>query len=173
MRHELDFFRPSRWSFSRDREISDFQNGINRIFHELGWPTRNQETFGKNSSEVAFAPACDVEETEEGYLLSFDLPGVAKENIKVELNDHDLVVSGERKEERKESSKTRRFVERSYGSFYRLFTLPNAMSAERIHANFENGVLKISIPKTEATKTKQIPIGGVKPATIGKDVRIA
>jgi HSP20 family protein len=163
MSHELDFFRPSRWNLSRER--AEFQKSVSRLFEEMGWTTQEQALPKKSLGEIAFTPACDVEETEGQYLLSFDLPGVAKENIKIELNDRDLVVSGEKKEERKETNKSRRFVERSYGSFYRVFTLPNSMSAEKVQANFENGVLKVSIPKTEATKTKQIPIGDAKTST--------
>jgi HSP20 family protein len=175
MNHELDFFRPSRWNLSRD--VSEFQKGVTRLFEDLGWSAQAQgqtHALAKPApSEIAFAPACDVEEIDGQYLLSFDLPGVARENIKIELNDRDLAISGEKKEERKETGKSRRFIERTYGSFYRSFTLPNAMSAEQIHANFENGVLKITIPKTEAAKSKQIPIGDAKTPAPSKTVQVA
>ena len=153
MSHELDFF----------------QKGVNRLFEDLGWTAQGRALSKKGLGEITFSPACDVEETEANYLLSFDLPGVAKENVKIELNDRELVVSGERKEERNEESKTRRFVERSYGSFYRTFTLPSAVGADKIRASFDNGVLKIAISKSEATKTKQIPIEDAKK---GKDMAI-
>jgi len=171
MSHEMDFLRPSRWNFSRD--MSEFQKGVNRLFEDLGWSAQGQPLSKKVSGEITFSPACDVEETEANYLLSFDLPGVAKENIKIELNDRDLVVSGEKKEERNEESKNRRFVERSYGSFYRMFTLPSAVGADKIQANFDNGVLKIAIPKIETSKTNRIPIGDAKKSKEGsKDATI-
>jgi len=151
MSHELDLLR------------SEYRKGWNRLFEELGWSAPQGQPLSK------FTPACDVEETEAQYMLSFDLPGVAKENIKIELNGRELSVSGERNEERNEESKTRKFVERSYGSFYRMFTLPSTVGAEQIQANFDNGVLKVAIPKAAASTTKQIPIGDAKR---GKDATI-
>lgn len=108
--------------------------------------------------EMGFMPACDLEETESQYLVNFDLPGVKKDQVKVEVRDNHLTISGERKEEHKIEKANRLSEERIYGSFMRHFTLPSNVDAEHVEASFENGVLRVAIPKAEGTKPKQIPI---------------
>lgn len=90
-----------------------------------------------------FSPACDIEETESSYLINFDLPGV-------------------RKDEREEQERNRRLWERSYGSFTRTFMLPTGIDPDQVEANYEDGVLCISVPKSESTKSRQIRIGEKK-----------
>ena len=108
--------------------------------------------------ERDFAPAMDVSETEENYMVSMDLPGLKKENISIEVVDNMLNVSGERKDELKyEEGQTHR-VERSFGSFKRSFTLPKTVNAEDIEAHYEDGVLNIRLPKTRLAQSKKIEI---------------
>lgn len=114
-------------------------------------------------TEPAFTPSCDVEETDTHYLMSFDLPGVKKEDIKVDLRDNQLTVTGERKEERKTDNKAVHRMERFYGSFARSFTLPTGVNPDQVEANYADGVLRIAIPKGEAARTSQIKIGEGKP----------
>jgi HSP20 family protein len=97
-----------------------------------------------------------VDETNTHYLMSFDLPGVKKEDVKIDLQENQLIVSGERKEETQGQGGSR---ERFYGAFSRSFTLPQNVDASKVEANYENGVLQIALPKTAVTTTgKQIPI---------------
>jgi HSP20 family protein len=107
---------------------------------------------------LQFSPPVDLDESEEAYELSVDLPGLSKDDIKLELKDGQLVVSGERKAEKEEEGKTRHVTERYYGSFSRVFLLPPNVDADRVDAKFDSGVLKISVAKSESSKPRQIPI---------------
>lgn len=129
----------------------DFQRGIQRMFS--GFPAFEGFDFAKN-----FAPACDLVETEQGYSLTADLPGVKLEDVRIEVQDRDLVISGESHQEKRESKKSDRVIERHYGSFRRSLTLPTEVDADDIHASFQDGVLKVEIPKAKKASSKRIPI---------------
>ncbi len=154
-----DIWRGERGVWNPIREMSRLQRRIDRMFDDFFSepfvsslvPSRELLPF---SEEVGFTPACDVEETDTHYLVSFDLPGVKKDDVKIELHENQLTVSGERKEEKK----GRGSRERYYGSFTRSFTLPSNVNADKAEANYENGVLQIALPKTAASVGKQIPI---------------
>lgn len=92
-------------------------------------------------------PVYDVDEREDHFALSVDLPGVKKDEIKIEVLDKDLTISGERK----------RF-DKSYGAFKHAFLLPNTVSADKIEAQYEDGVLQLYIPKTLAAQARTIQI---------------
>lgn len=145
------------------REMNRLQRRMDRMFGDFfSEPTFYSEPtlfspvndFFPVQEELSFAPPCDVEETNSHYLLSFDLPGVKKEDMKIDLRDNQLTISGERKEETKGAVSRERYC----GSFCRSFTLPANAKAEKIEANYQNGVLQVAIPKTEITVGKQIPI---------------
>jgi len=135
---------------------------MNRLQRRMG--RTMDEFFGEPLLSVSgeIVPACDVEETDSQFLMSFDLPGVKKEDIKIEQKDNQLTVSGERREEHTKDAKGRKSQERYYGTFFRSFTLPNNANMEKVEARFENGVLQLSVPKTAVTKGKQIPVKGGK-----------
>lgn len=99
----------------------------------------------------------DVQESEAAYFLSFDVPGINKEDIKIEVQGDMLTVSGERKRVNHEDRHAS-VSERSYGFFSRTFTLPEAVDSAKIEASFENGVLEIAVPKAEAEKARRIEI---------------
>jgi HSP20 family protein len=168
MKYDLDFFRGNTWT--PVRELFSLQREMNRLFDGQFFEKVLAPSTHRHSKEIEFAPACDVEETDAQYLMSFDLPGVPKENVKIELHDRQLVVSGEKTEEHKEDSKTRHVTERFHGSFKRIFTLPQSVSAEKFEASYENGVLKIAKGKTSASASKET----VKPKENGQSAsRIA
>lgn len=114
----------------------------------------------KEFERVAMTPSVEVHENKSYYTMKFDLPGVPKENIKIDLHDNVLTVSGERKEEKKEEDKEKRtyLSEVQYGAFTRSFTFPEGIDAERSEAKFENGVLSLNIPKKETSSRRQITI---------------
>ena len=123
--------------------------------------SREWENFfdgGKAGSVRQFVPAVDVEEDETHYLVNVEIPGVAKDNIKIEIKDSVLSISGEKKFERTEKNKNYYLSERSSGRFERRFTLPENVDADRVEAIHADGVLKVSIPKAEAAKPKVISI---------------
>lgn len=113
----------------------------------------------QRNSPQFFDVACDIDETNDHFVLSFDVPGIDKENIHIEAIGNSLVVSGER-QRKSESEKAGTFrSERSFGSFQRSFTLPEGVNSDLIEADYSNGVLQISIAKAEEKKAKKISIG--------------
>ena len=113
----------------------------------------------------------DLVETENKFVLRADLPGVAEEDVKVELDDNVLTVSGERKAEHEERKEGYYRVERSSGSFSRSLTLPEGVDADAVEAAFDKGVLEIRIPKPEQRKPRKVAIsvGGAQPAIEGAE----
>ena len=105
-------------------------------------------------------PAVDIADTEKGYEITAELPGMDEKNVEVKFTNGVLTVKGEKQEEKKENSKDYHLSERRYGSFQRSFTVPDGVDAEKIEATFKNGVLTITLPKTPEAqkKEKQIAI---------------
>lgn len=134
------------------RELLDLQRGINQLFGE---------SFGNPREDVAlkaWAPAVDVYEDENSFLIKVELPEVNRDDVKVSLNENTLSISGERRVENEEKRENYHRVERSYGQFYRSFTLPPNVNGESINAQFKDGVLRLTLPKREEAKPKQIEV---------------
>lgn len=113
----------------------------------------------ENPLPTPFALRVDVAEDNDNVFLHVELPGIEKQNVSVNVsNDRVLTIKGERKNEFKEEGKTFLRMERSYGSFERSFTLPANVKTDSINAQFDNGVLNITLPKTEESKPKTIVI---------------
>lgn len=108
--------------------------------------------------ERAWAPRANVAETDKTFEVELELPGMKPEEITVEMRNGDLVVSGEHKEEKEEKGKTFHRVERHYGKVYRRVPLPGAVESAKVEAKFHEGVLKVTLPKTEATEVKKIAV---------------
>ncbi|MBX3023091.1 MAG: Hsp20/alpha crystallin family protein [Bdellovibrionales bacterium] len=146
----------------RSREsLWDFMSEVEKAFDEV-WrnPT---ETRGENRRELAsFSPVVDLHESKDFYLVSMDLPGVPEKNIKVDVDQGRLSVSGERSREIKNEEGMFRRIERSYGRFERTFALPQNVSQDKIQARYENGVLEVLIPKAEVAQPKSISINKEK-----------
>lgn len=105
-----------------------------------------------------FVPSIDISETEDQFLISAELPGMNKEDININLENNRLSISGERTIEKEEQGKKFHRVETNYGSFERSFQLPDNVDEESISASYENGLLNISIKKSEQEVKKQIEI---------------
>jgi len=136
--------------YDRPATLTDwFENLFDDGF--FSWPSR----------EIAAAnwPRVDIVEEENAYRLHADLPGLAKDDIRISVENGVLTISGEKKAEKKEK-KTGEYAyyERSYGSFSRAFRLPEHVDSEHINAAYVNGVLELTINKTEAAKPKQIEV---------------
>ncbi len=108
--------------------------------------------------ERAWRPDVDVYETEGSYVLKADLPGINKEDIKIDVNDNTLTFKGEKKFEEKTEKEGYVRVERSYGSFTRSFSLSDNVDPENIKASYKDGVLEITLAKREEAKPKEINI---------------
>lgn len=135
------------------RDFAQLQDSFNRLFSEFA-------SLKKSSgmSEFSFSPSCDISEEGSNYIMKFDLPGVTKEQVKVEAENDQLTIWAERKEEKKSESRKKFLSEVCYGSYSRSFTMPGPIDEKKIDAKFENGVLTVTVPKTEQSKAKQIPI---------------
>lgn len=103
-------------------------------------------------------PAVDIRESDDTYEFTAELPGLSKDDVTITVEEKVLTLAGERKFEENEDKNSYHRVERTYGSFSRSFTLPNAVDSEKVAAKFENGLLTISVPKAEETKPRTIKI---------------
>jgi HSP20 family protein len=106
----------------------------------------------------ALVPAMDVTENDQRYTVTVEIPGSGKDDVHVELQEGMLTIHGEKKSEREEKKEHRRYVERTYGAFSRSFRLPPDADADHLDAAFKDGVLTITIPKTEEAKPRSIAI---------------
>lgn len=141
----------TNWPARRNSNVDLFDE-MERMFDAF------QNSWDRIPAERNFSPACDITEEKDHYLMTIDLPGFKKEDIKIEMSDNVLTVAGERRREVKtEEGKGHRF-ERSYGTFTRSFSLPSTVSSEKVEANYEDGVLSLYLPKTPLAKARSIEI---------------
>ncbi len=103
-------------------------------------------------------PSVDIAETKDEVIVKAEVPGMTREDISISLSDNVLTLRGEKKKEKEEKGKTFYRMERSCGSFVRSFTLPTAVLANKVKAVYKDGVLEITLPKSEQVKSKEIPI---------------
>ena len=132
-----------------------------QIMHELmRWdPFRELGTPSSLSGGYAFAPAFDVRETNDAYVFSADLPGLSEDAIELSVTGNQLTISGRREEEKREESERVHMYERQYGAFSRSFALPDGVDADKIEAQLDHGVLKVSVPKKPDVKPRRISLG--------------
>jgi HSP20 family protein len=111
-------------------------------------------------SVVNYVPAVEISESANELLLTAELPGMKKEDVQISIENQVLTLSGEKKEEKKEEDKEKKYLlwERTYGSFTRSFTLPGAIDAAKVNAEFDNGILKVHMPKTAEAKGRKVEI---------------
>src|ERR1700704_2236442 len=105
-----------------------------------------------------WSPSVDIYETENELVLKADLPDVKLEDIEVRVENQTLTLKGERKFEKDESAKGYHRMERNYGTFVRSFTVPTSVDAEKVAAEYKNGVLTVKLPKKKAAKPRQVKI---------------
>lgn len=113
---------------------------------------------GQLTTGSGFLPTVDLVETENQFEVTVDLPGLKPDEVNVEFKGGSLWISGKREEEKEEEGKTYHCVERRRGEFRRVLPLPDMIDEEKINAHFENGVLKVAVPKNEEVKTKHIEV---------------
>lgn len=143
----------STWPSRRNSNLFD---ELERMMSEF-----NQNSSASNISSFggSFEPACDICEDENHYLLTIDVPGIKKEDIKIEMAQNVLTISGERhSSNRSNDDKQTQKFERSHGSFTRTFSLPSSVDADKIEAHCDNGVLNIYLPKSELAHSRKIEI---------------
>lgn len=137
------------------RELQDMSQRLNQIF------TRPFDGLGSGRQLLTVAewsPAVDVSETDAEYVVKAELPEVKKEDVKVTMEDGVLTLEGERRQEKEEKGKRYHRIERSYGSFMRSFELPDNVDTSKAKAEFKDGMLTLSLPKSEKAKSKALEI---------------
>lgn len=143
----------SRWSPMR--ELMSVHDQLNRFFDE------SVSRQGAGEFEYGnWAPAVDLREEENHYLLQADMPGMKKDEIEVNVENNVLTIRGERRFEAEVKKETYHRIERAYGKFTRSFTLPSRVQADAIKATYKDGILEVLIPKAEESKPKKISIQG-------------
>ena len=133
--------RPGLVGFSR---LSNLQDELERLF---------------GSPSGVWSPALDVQEDKDNFIVRAELPGLKREDIEVSLHDGVLLISGERKVEKVEEGIELHRQERCYGKFQRALTLPEPVAAETVKADYKDGLLTVTLPKTEQAKPKKIDVG--------------
>jgi HSP20 family protein len=145
------------------RELTSLQSEMNRLMNTFF----DTPTTGNGGATRRWIPAMDVVETDEHFVLTADLPGLAEDDVTIEVEDNVLTVSGERKSTHEDTREGYVRVERSYGSFSRSLTLPKGVDADAVEASFDKGVLEIRIPKPAERKPRRVAIQvGERPAAI-------
>ena len=142
----------TRWRPFRD--IVSIQDEMNRLFDDFfGRPLTRPEW-----TEAAWCPCVDVSENKDNVIINTEIPGMSKDDVKVSVQDNILTLSGEKRQEKEEKDANYHRMERSYGSFSRSFTLPTSVQPNKVKATYKDGILRITLPKTEEVKPKEIPI---------------
>jgi len=140
-----------------------FSSEVGRLFNTLVAP-------GEGRAQ-RWSPAMDLVEAEDHYVLRVDLPGMDENDVSIEVHDNVLTVSGERRDEQEETRQGWHRVERTFGRFSRSLTLPEGIDPDAVTAEFDKGVLSISVPKPEERKPRRVAIqvGGQKAAIEGSE----
>ncbi len=140
------------------RELAQLQSRVNRVFQEAN--AGQEEGF----TTTSFVPPVDIYETEQSIVLKVEVPGVEQKDLDIRIENNTITIRGERKFEKEVKEENFHRVERRYGSFQRSFTLPNTVNTENVTADYENGLLKVTLAKRAEAKPKQIKVnvGGAK-----------
>lgn len=136
-------------------EMASLRNSLHRMLDDKDFNTRRVD---QGSIRGCWNPAVDVYETDEAYVVNAELPGMNKDDIAIDVKDRILTVTGERSHDNDVKDERYYRRERSFGRFERSFSLPEGVDSEMIKAEFKNGVLKVSIPRPEKRKPKQITV---------------
>jgi len=146
--------------FNPVRDLLSFEKEMSKLFNEFdnSFGFRKPKAITEEMENAVWAPLTDILENDDNYTIKVDLPGVSKDDLKISYENGALAISGERKSEKETKDAKFHRVERTYGNFYRSFTLPQQINQDKIEAEFSNGQLEITIPKTEEVKPKQLQI---------------
>lgn len=137
------------------KELEDMSQRLNRLF---GRPIARSEAGHDTLTTVDWAPSVDISETDKEYVIKAEIPEVKKEDVKVTVEDGQLTIQGERKLEKEEKDKRFHRVERSYGSFMRSFGVPDNVDESKAKAEFKDGMLTLTLPKSEKAKPRALEV---------------
>jgi HSP20 family protein len=146
------------------RDLRSLQEEVNRLFSTNLTRAFGDEGIGRG----AWNPSVDIYESKDQIVLEAELPGMNRDDFELTVENNVITLRGERRFEKRDEADNYHRVERSYGSFTRSFTLPQTVSAEGAIAEYNNGVLRVTLPKREEAKSRRIEITGESAATSGK-----
>jgi len=146
--------------FNPVRDLIDFEREFNKMFNSL------ENRFGISKSKnvdaeyenAVWTPLTDIYENNDNFTLKIDLPGIKKEEVKISFTNGKLNINGERIQQVENKDEKCHRIEKAYGKYFRSFTLPELIQAEKINAEFADGQLTITVPKAEEAKPKEIEI---------------
>lgn len=141
-----------RWDPFRD--LITLREKMNRLFEEA-FTSRGEE---RDLVSSTWTPSVDIYETENALVLNAEVPGIDEGDIEIKIEDNTLTIKGDRKFEKETKEENYHRIERAYGSFYRSFTLPHYVDQDRIEAEHENGILKITMPKKPELKPRKVKV---------------
>ena len=152
--------RPDFWGLSPLRRVASLRDEVDSLFNLAFGHLVNAKPDNGQGSQLPHGlfPAVDVYEDNETLLVKAELPGLKKEDISISLDNGNLTLSGERKQEEKHQDAGVYRSERWVGRFNRVVSLPFRVDAEKIKASYSEGVLTVTLPKAEDAKSRQIPI---------------
>ncbi len=143
-----------RWSPETDLFRSRFGRLFDESFNDFLSPLGGTRV----SSTLDWMPAVDIKETDEALTIFAEIPGLTKDNVSITMENSVLTISGERKFEKDVEKENFHRIERTYGSFSRSFSLPTNVATEKADASFKDGVLTVTLPKTDEAKPRKIAI---------------
>lgn len=135
------------------RNILNIKNEIDRVYDEI---FANQPDDVESMGNIV--PTVNIEENEQAFVVSAELPGMDSKDVKITFQDGTLCISGEKKREKEDKGKNYHRREREYGTFSRSFSIPNKIKSDKIDASFDKGVLTVQLPKAEDVKPQEIKI---------------
>jgi len=133
--------------------LSSFRNEMDRLWNRFSGETPFARTFNE-----MWSPSVDISETKDDFVIKAELPGLEAKDVNVSISGDILTIKGEKKAEEEEKDEHYHRVERYSGSFQRVFQLPSGVKADKIEANFDKGVLKVTLPKVEEAQKKEIEV---------------
>lgn len=157
-KQEVSISMTTSSSLTRSNPADLWSSRIYRIFDQAFNDFVSPLTSSEEVGERAWIPAVDVLESEETLTVTAELPGMRKEDVDITLEDGVLKISGERHFEKDDERESYRRIERAYGRFSRAFTLPRNVDRSRVEAQFDNGLLRIVLPKSEDARARKIDI---------------
>ena len=148
------------------RDLRTLQEEVNRLFSTNLTRAFDDEGIGRG----AWAPSVDIYENKDQIVLEAELPGMKQEEFDLSIENNVITLRGERKFEKTDETDSYHRVERSYGAFTRSFTLPQTVSGEGATAEYNNGVLRVTLPKREETKARKIEVKGMEEGSAQKTI---
>lgn len=167
----MDHLVPARWRHAIEHLREEIHHTLDRWFHRQQHPDTENAIVqhdlpvstggairGFPATMVTGGPVIDVEETDNDVVVAAELPGLEKEDIAVEMHGDWLRIRGEKKQESEQRGQGYYYAERRYGAFSRTIALPCEVDADQAAASYKNGVLRITLPKTAAAKSRRIDV---------------